>query len=142
MNEKWNNRFLYLAKHISQWSKDPSTQVGAVIVDENGSIVSMGYNGLARGVEDSDERLNNRELKYKMIVHAERNAIIFARKDLRGHTIYTWPFMPCAVCASMIIQAGINEVVSVRGEPNPRWEEDFKITEQMFEEAGVKLTLL
>ena len=60
---KWDNRFLNLAKHISTWSRDPSTQVGAVIVDNKKRIISVGFNGLAQGVEDLDEVLNNRELK-------------------------------------------------------------------------------
>jgi dCMP deaminase len=137
----WSHRFLDLAEFLSNWSKDPSTKVGAVIVDDERRIVSTGYNGLARGVEDTWERLNNRELKYKIVVHAERNAIIFARQNLKGCTLFTWPFMPCAACAAMVIQAGIKEVVSLRND-NPRWQDDFKLTEQMFKEAGVRLTLL
>src|SRR5947209_6370685 len=85
--EKWHRRFLGLAEYVSQWSKDVSTKVGAVILDSDKRVVSLGYNGFARGVMDTAERLNCRDLKYKMIVHAERNAIIFARQDLRKCTI-------------------------------------------------------
>src|ERR1700686_4396012 len=96
--DKWDRRFLELAKHIASWSKDPSTQTGAVIVDQKRRIVSVGFNGLAQGVEDKPERLHNRDLKYNMFVHCERNAIIFATQSLAGCTIYVWPFMSCGEC--------------------------------------------
>lgn len=139
--EKWDRRFLELAQYISGWSKDPSTKVGAVITDAKNRVVSVGYNGLPMGVEDTDERLNNRDLKYKMIVHGERNAMLFAGRSIDGCTLYTWPFMPCSVCASMVIQTGISRVVAPFSD-NPRWAEDFKLSEQLFSEAGVKLLLL
>lgn len=138
---KWDAWFMGLAKYISTASKDPSTKVGAVIVDRERRIVSTGYNGFARGVIDSPERLNDRETKYKLIVHGERNAIIFARQDLRDCVLYTYPFMPCAPCAGMVIQAGITEVVAPRND-NPRWQADFALTQDMFREAGVALRLL
>ncbi len=141
MNAKWDAYFIGVARCISNASKDPSTKVGAIIVDRDRRIVSTGYNGFPRGVVDSEERLHNRDVKYKLIVHAERNAIIFARQDLRGCIIYTYPFMPCAPCAGMVIQAGIVEVVAPRND-NPRWQDDFLLTEDMFREAGVKLRLL
>ena len=138
---KWNQRFLALAEHISGWSKDPSTKMGAVIVAPNGSVVSVGYNGFAKGVWDTEERYNNRDTKYKMIVHCERNAIIFSQRDLNGCTLYTWPFMSCAPCAGMVIQSGITCCVAPKND-NPRWLEDFALTKQMFDEAMVKLILL
>lgn len=141
MNQKWDKRFIEMAALISTWSKDPSTKVGAVIVDSNKRVISVGYNGLPARVDDTEERLTNRDLKYKTIVHAERNAIIFARQDLTYSTLYTYPFMPCATCASMVIQAGITEVVAPRND-NPRWQADFELTEQLFNEAGVFLRLL
>ena len=137
MNQMWDLRFLELAKLVASWSKDSSTKVGCVIVESNKSVVSLGYNGLARGVIDTEERLNNREVKYKIIQHAEKNAITFAdRGRLEGSVIYTWPFMPCAQCAGQIIQAGIHRVVSVKND-NPRWQEDFKLSLQMFNECLV-----
>jgi len=139
--EKWDRRFLELARFVSCWSKDPSTKVGAVIVDDNRRIVSTGYNGLPQGVEDTDERLNNRELKYKLIVHGERNAIIFAERCIKGCTLYTWPFMPCASCAGLVIQSGIKRVVAPYSD-NPRWVDDFKLSEELFGEAEVELVLL
>lgn len=135
---KWDRRFLELAKFISSWSKDPSTQVGTVIVAPDKRIVSTGFNGLPRGVHDSHERLHNRELKYKLIVHGERNAMLFAREPLTGCTLYTWPFMPCAACASMVIQSGIKTVVAPHFD-STRWNEDFDLSRELFREARVNL---
>jgi dCMP deaminase len=137
----WNDRFLNLAEHIANWSKDPSTKVGAVIVDDSRRIVSTGYNGFPRGVEDSDLRLQQREIKYEMIVHGEINAIVFANQNLQGCTLYTWPFMPCSRCAGIVIQSGIKTVVTLLND-NPRWQDSFRLTEKMFAEAGVELILL
>ena len=110
---KWDKRFLDLAKQIAGWSKDPSTQVGCVVVGPDREIRSTGFNGLPRGIEDSEERLNNREIKYPMICHAEENAIMHAARtgiSLKNCIAYvTWP--PCTRCARSLIQAGISEIV-------------------------------
>ena len=140
MSSHWDKRYLDLAEHVSKWSKDPSTKVGAVITKDN-RIVSIGFNGLPRGVVDSPERLNNREIKYKMIVHGEINAMAFAETSLEGCTLYTYPFMPCPVCAGQIIQRGISRVVSNYSD-NKRWKDSFELTQQMFKEARVKLVLI
>lgn len=137
----WNRRFLSLAEHIAQWSKDPSTQVGAVIVDPSRRIISTGYNGLPQGVDDTDNRLHTREIKYEMIVHGEINAILFAKQDLLGSTLYTWPFMPCSRCAGIVIQSGIKTVVAPLND-SPRWKDSFQLSQTMFAEAGVQLLLL
>lgn len=137
----WDLKYLGLARYVSNWSKDPSTKVGAIVTDSRNRQVSLGFNGLPIGVLDSEERLNNRELKYKMIVHAERNALLFARGSVEGCRLYTWPFMPCSVCAGMVIQSGIKEVVSIRS-TNPRWMVDFGLSTMLFYESGVKLILL
>ena len=136
----WNRRFLSLAEHIATWSKDPSTKVGAVIVDDERRIISTGYNGFPRDVEDTDHRLQNRDVKYEMIVHGEINAIVFANQNLQGTTLYTWPFMPCSRCAGIVIQSGIRTVVAPYND-NPRWKSSFELTEQMFREAGVRLII-
>ena len=70
MSNKWDKRFLELAKHISDWSKDPSTKVGCVVVGEDREIRSTGFNGFPRGIEDKIERREEREQKYPMICHA------------------------------------------------------------------------
>lgn len=138
---KWDLRFLDLAKHISTWSKDPSTQLGAVIVDKNKRVISMGYNGFPRGVKDTPERLNNREVKYSMVVHGEMNAIIFATQPLEGSTLYIWPFLSCSVCTAVIINAGVKRVVAPLNN-NPRWIESFKLSQTLYFEAGVQVILL
>ena len=143
MNRKWDIRFLQLAKHIAGWSKDPSTKVGCTVVDEQRHIVSTGFNGFARGIDDSDERLNNRDLKYKLVIHAEKNALIHAQRDLRGCALYIWPMPPCSQCAAAIIQSGITRIVSVRpgSDRLERWGKDILLADEMYEEAGIELTL-
>lgn len=115
--EKWDKRFLEMARLVSTWSKDPSTKVGAVITDGQKKIISLGYNGLPQWVPDDQEILHNREEKYKFIIHAEVNAILQANTssyDFIAGTIYTYPFLTCPQCAAMIIQAGIMRVVSYK----------------------------
>ena len=101
MSEKWDRRFLELAKHIAQWSKDPSIKSGSVITDGKNRIISTCYNGLPQKVEDTENRYKNREIKLSIIIHCEENAILFAKQDLTGCTLYTWPFMSCSKCAYM-----------------------------------------
>ncbi len=142
MSEKWDARFLELAKHISDWSKDPSTKVGCVVVGEDREIRSTGFNGFPRGIEDNIERLEDREQKYPLICHAEENAIMHAARigvSLKGSTAYvTWP--PCSRCARSLIQAGIKEVVYSSEEEIPeRWVEDFNISTNMLIEAGLNV---
>lgn len=136
--QSWDRRFLDLAKMIAGWSKDSSTKVGAVIT-KGKRIVSVGFNGFAAGVYDSPDRYADREFKLMGILHAEDNAILFAKQDLSGCTIYTWPAPPCARCAAKIIQVGITRVVSV--EPSllmaDRWRCNFEAAQTMFDEAGV-----
>lgn len=132
----WDKRFLELASHVASWSKDPSTKVGAVIVRPDKTVASIGFNGLPRGVEDSETRLHDRTLKYPMTVHAEVNAILHAREPLHGYTIYVAPLNPCSNCAAAIIQSGIKRVMAM-AEINPRWEESNALAQTMFEEAGV-----
>ena len=140
-SRKWDLRFTELAKHISTWSKDPSTKVGAVIVNKKNQIISTGYNGFPRGVKDTPERLNTRELKYSMVIHAEINAILFSTQPLDGATLYLWPFLSCSTCSSVIINAGIKRVVAPIND-NPRWKTSFDLSKQLYHEAGVQVVLL
>jgi dCMP deaminase len=133
---KWDYRFLDLAEFISSWSKDPSTKVGAVIVDENNRIVSVGYNGFPKHIDDND-RLKERDIKYNIIVHGEINAILFANKSVEGCTLYTYPFMPCPRCAGLIIQSGIKRVVSFVNKID-RWEKDFELSRELFHESDIE----
>lgn len=140
LDEKWIKRYIQLAEQVSAWSKDPSTKVGAVIVGENGQIVSQGYNGFPRGVNDSDDRYNNRELKYKLVVHSEMNAILNALYNgasVKDCTLFVHNLPVCNECAKAIIQSGIKKVY-MDTEINERWQESWKYTKMMFDEAGVE----
>lgn len=139
---KWDVRFLRLARHIAEWSKDPSTQVGCVVVGPDREIRSTGFNGFPRGIEDRPDRLANRELKYPLICHAEENAIMHAARigmSLRGCVAYvTWP--PCTRCARSLVQAGVSEVVYPGGLDIPeRWSDDFQTSMEMLSEASVRV---
>ena len=147
MINKWDERFLRLSDHVAQWSKDPSTKVGAVVARSNHTIVSIGYNGFPRGIEDSESRLNNRELKYSLVVHAEANAILNTNEYLGGYTLYggiTTHYAPtCNECAKLIIQSGICRVVGrkLKGENN-RWDDPNRIARDMYLEAGIIVDML
>lgn len=139
---KWDKRFLELAKHIAQWSKDPSTRCGCVIVRPDRTIASLGYNGFPRGIEDKEEWLNNREEKYKRVIHGEMNALLNAREPLKGYTLYTYPG-PCSCerCTVHIIQAGITRVVADNDDKihAGRWGDSIKVAKELYKEAGVEL---
>ena len=110
--KKWDERYIELAKFIANWSKDPSTKVGAVIVDNKGRIVSLGFNGFPQKISDND-RLNDRDKKYNVIVHAEANAIAKvsgSTQSTEGATLYI-TLSPCRECSKLIFQSGIKRVV-------------------------------
>ena len=136
----WDNRYLQLAQLVSTWSKDPSTQTGAAITNEKHHVVSLGFNGFPQNIAD-DERLQERAVKYEMIVHAEVNALIFAGQSLEGCTLYTYPFLSCSRCASAMIQAGIKRVVApiIPPQLKDRWGENLELSRLLFAEAGVQI---
>ncbi len=139
VSPKWIGRYFKIAEQVSLWSKDPSTKVGAIIVGDKGQIISQGYNGFPRGVNDSEERYNNRELKYKLVVHAEMNAILNALyngSSVAGATLYVHALPVCQECAKAIIQAGITTVY-IDTNISERWKESWQITKTMFSEAKV-----
>lgn len=144
MTNKWDKRFLELAAHVSSWSKDPSTQVGCVITDDDKKVVALGYNGFPKGIDDSDERLNHRETKYKYVVHSEPNAIANANGSVRGCTVYTYPFAPCSECMKILITNGIKRIVypAASDELRARWGESLDFASGMAKEAGVELVEL
>lgn len=133
---KWHKRFFDLAQLIASWSKDPSTKVGAVIVDELRRVVGHGYNGFPRGVDDGEEIYANRALKLEMVVHAEVNAILNASKDVRGAYLYC-TFFPCPQCAAKIIQAGIAKVYYRPNDSDSRYVEKKEIAMTMLAQAGI-----
>lgn len=106
----WDEYFISIAKTVASKSKDPSTKIGAVIVDENHRPVSFGYNGLPQGVEEKYLTLTERPAKYYYVIHAEMNAILFAKRDLTNCTLYC-EYAPCESCLKHIIQSGIKKVV-------------------------------
>lgn len=131
---------LDLARQVSTLSKDPSTKVGAVIFDDRRRLVSAGYNGLPRGVEDRPDRLRDRETKLKMVLHAEKNAVSFATAPLDGATLMcTHPC--CTQCTALLIQVGIRHVCWPKPDPvfAERWADDLRLAREMFDEAGVSI---
>lgn len=135
---KWDRRFLDLAALVASWSKDPSSQVGAVIADRKNRVVSLGYNGFPRNIRDDLRHMEDRDEKLRRTIHAEGNAILFARGSVEGCTMYV-THCPCARCAATIVQAGISRVITL---PMPvefeaRWAMDTSSALLMFNEAGV-----
>ena len=140
----WDDYFMGVALLAAQRSKDPSTQVGACIVDEQNRILSTGYNGFPHGCSDDDFPWNRDEskgeTKYQFVVHAELNAILNARgKSLSGSKVYVALF-PCNECAKAIIQAGITEVVYLSDKYHDT--PSTVASRRMLNAAGVKLTQL
>lgn len=147
-SEKWDRFYLELAKFVAtKLSKDPSTKVGAVVVNWEKGLEFFGYNGFPEGVQDLPERYNDRPTKYALVEHAERNALYKAgRHNAQGATLYVWPafaFPPlCADCCKAVIGHGIKEVVAyndpgVPQETVKRWEESIKFSRLMCEERGI-----
>lgn len=134
---KWDARYLELARHVSGWSRDPGTKVGAVIARPDKSVASLGFNGLPRGVIDSPGRLHCRQTKLAMTLHAEENAVLSAHERLEGCTLYVWPMPPCSHCAAVVIQAGITRAVAP--EPGDRWRESCELGRSMMLEAGLEV---
>jgi len=142
----WDERFLDLAIHISKWSKDTSTKVGAVVVGEDKNVLSIGYNGFPRNFPfDDDEQYHIRPKKYVYSEHAERNAIFNATRNgvpLQGSTIYiTW--IPCSDCARAIVQCGIKKVVYQKP-PQIRddWKENFENSLTLLDECKIEVVEL
>lgn len=146
MDYKWTKRYLFLAKEISTWSKDPSRKIGAVAVSEKGQVLATGYNGFPRHVEDTEERYLDKQQKSKFVVHAEMNCIYNATYNgisLDSSSLYVWGLPPCSECAKGIIQVGIKEVFYSYDEQVPeKWLASLDTTVQLFKESGVQLNLL
>jgi len=138
MAGKWTKRFLDMAAVVAEWSKDPSTKVGAVAVaPDSRAVLSTGYNGLPRGVEDLPCRME-RPGKYLWTAHAEENLVAHAaRATLRGATVYV-THLCCANCTRMLINAGIKKIVCGPGLTNMDYEH-FAVARQMMKEAGIEL---
>jgi dCMP deaminase len=135
MNEKWLQRFMAIAANVSTWSKDPSTRVGAVIVSDDKRILATGYNGFPRGFKDSDEYLNDREFKYKNIIHAEQNAILDALYhgvSIQNSYIFVYGLPICSGCMKYLIQAGITKFVIINKDDYPqKWKDEWEESKRM-----------
>ncbi len=139
----WDEYFMGVALLSSMRSKDPNTQVGACIVNDDNRIVSVGYNGFPRGCSDESfpwERSgeNPNDTKYPFVCHAELNAILNSNGiGLKNTRIYVALF-PCNECAKSIIQAGIKEVIYISDKYANT--DGAKASRMMLESASIKLT--
>lgn len=141
MINKWDSRFLEMAKLVSGWSKDPSTKCGAVIVRPDKTVVSVGFNGFPKQMKDNDELLNNREEKYSRIIHCEMNAVLHSKENMLGYALYTYPFLSCDRCAVHMIQAGIQYFVAptLPEHLKERWAESVTKTKNYMKECNVRV---
>lgn len=150
MSERWDRHFLQLALDNARMSKDPSTRVGCVIVGPDREVRSTGFNGFPRGIADTAERLNDRETKLRLMVHAEMNAILNAARigvSVRGCLLYlaatndsglVWGGPPCTRCTVETIQAGLAEIVSFIPKQIPsRWLDDLIFARTVIDECGI-----
>lgn len=150
MSARWDHHFLRLALEHARMSKDPSTRVGSIIVGPDREIRSAGFNGLPRGITDTPERLSDRDMKLRLVVHGEMNAVLNAARvgiPLKGCTLYLvatdnsgsiWGGPPCTRCTVEIIQTGIVEVVSFPFKAVPsRWADDVRFARDLLQEAGI-----
>ena len=139
---KWDNRFMDMAEMISTWSKDPSSKIGAVAVNDERRILATGYNGFPKGIADTEERLNNKDEKYPRIIHAEMNALmnaLYSGVSLKDATLYVYGLPVCPSCTKCVIQAGVKCIVipatkTDKGNWQQVWEEQ---SLPMLKEAGV-----
>lgn len=142
----WDVFFTGLAEYVSKKSKDKSTKVGAVLVGKDNEVLSIGYNGFPRGVDDYKEEYHNRPTKYLITSHAEENACCNAARQgikLLDSTLYLmYEPVPCATCTRLIIQCGIKEIVgTMRVFPGfgQQWKEEMKYSSRMLNETGIKI---
>lgn len=145
IDSKWDHRFMRLAREISTWSKDPSTRIGAVVVNDERRILATGYNGFPRGIADTNERLNDREQKYPRIIHAEMNALmnaLYSGVSVKDATIYVYGLPVCSECTKSVIQAGISRVVITYPElAAEKWQTQWnELSWPMYNEANVSVT--
>ena len=137
---KWHHRFLDLAYTVASWSKDPEQQVGCVLVSPCRRHFAVGYNGFAQGIEDSDSRLNTKEVKNSIIIHAEQNAVYNA-DCVRGWTAYVTK-APCVTCANAFIQSGIAKVVTKQPKASSDWFDHQVTAINLMLEAGLEIAYI
>jgi dCMP deaminase len=137
-------KFMAVAEAMRDMSKDPSTKVGAVAIDDDFNVLTPGYNGFPRGVKDTEERLNNRELKYQLTVHAEGNIVAQAARkgvSLKDSTVVVTSLFPCSNCSALMIQAGVKRIIATKPD-NERWAESNKLAMEILKEAEVEVIIV
>lgn len=133
-NFRWDDHWLEMAAVVAKASKDPSSRVGAVLVDEKNRVVSVGYNGFPRGCSDDENIYKDRNRKLMRVLHAEENAVLFAER--KAYTSYvTHP--PCAHCTAVLIQFGIKRIIYKDIEMNESWKSSIEEAKIMCAEADV-----
>lgn len=141
----WDRRFIDLARHVGNWSKDRSRKVGCVVVGADNIVYAIGVNDFPRGLNDEDDRRHQRPAKYLWTEHAERNAIYNAARigtALAGCRMYL-PWFPCVDCARAIVQVGIVELITVEPDvTDPQWGQGFIVSLELLKEAGVILRFI
>jgi len=138
---EWDELFMSMVFLVAMKSKDDNTNIGAVIVDNDNRVVSVGYNGMPRGVDDTKKDRYKKPGKLLWFEHAERNSIYNAKRDLEGCRMYT-NGIPCADCARAVIQSGIKEVIVHKKwnlENSERWKESCNAGKVMLNESGISI---
>lgn len=133
------SKWLELASVVSMRSKDPSTKVGCVIIDETGQLISEGYNSFSKGVNESEDRLNNREEKYRFVLHAEMKAILNSDSNLSGATAFV-THAPCCNCMAAMAEVGIKKVVvkEVLQSWQDRFPDSYRVSSEIRDECGIE----
>lgn len=136
------HKYMGISDAVAQLSKDPSTKVGAIAINDDGIILSVGYNGFPRGVNDDPARYADRETKYKLISHAEQNLVAqaaYAGHSLKGSTVILSGLYPCSSCTKSLIQAGVKKIITPPPGDNERWAEDAKWSKILLDESSVEV---
>ena len=133
---KWDDRFITLACEVATWSRDPSTQVGCVIVREDKTVAGLGFNGFPRGMDDGEDLYANREVKYQRVLHAEMNAVLNSQGPVKGCTAYV-SAPTCSNCGLILVQSGIVRVVVKLSPLAVRWQDSIDLAKGFYQEAGV-----
>lgn len=138
-------KFLPIARAVAALSKDPSAKVGAVALNDDGILLAVGYNGFPRGVNDDPERYAVKDVKYRLVSHAEQNLVAqaaYAGHSLKGATVVLSGLYPCSSCAKSLIQAGVRRIIAPPADANPRWAPDAEWSSLMFREAGIEVVTM
>ncbi|OFV49746.1 deaminase [Oligella sp. HMSC09E12] len=135
-------KFIPTAEGLAEQSKDPSTKVGAIALDDDFNVRSVGYNGFPRGVDDNEAYYADRETKYKRISHAEMNVVAQAARtgvSINGCTLLLTSLFPCSTCAKILIQAGIRRILAPNVKMGDVWRHEWEISKQLCKEAKVRV---